>query len=330
MRCNILDVAIAVKDLRKTYKAQSDRKRQVMEIRAVDGITFEVARGEFFGLLGPNGAGKTTTIGVLTTRIRPTGGTALVEGIDVAIHPVAVKRKIAVVPQVNNLDRSLTGRENLLFHAEYFGIAKSVREKRAADLLERFQLAERAEEKPGSYSGGLAQRLKIARALMHDPEIIFLDEPTTGLDPQGRRAIWDLLRELNGRGQTILLTTHYMEEADQLCQRIAIMDHGKLLAIDPPSRLKASVPGGYVIDLKFRADDKAALLLQAALRKLPGVVMVHSQDGRIRMHSDKAEGLLAQAMRLASEQGVMVTDAHVAEPSLENLFLNLTGRSLRE
>ena len=234
------------------------------------------------------------------------------------------------MPQVNNLDRSLTGRENLLFHAEYFGIAKAVREKRAADLLERFQLAERAEEKPGSYSGGMAQRLKIARALMHDPEILFLDEPTAGLDPQGRRAIWDLLRELNGRGQTILLTTHYMEEADQLCQRIAIMDHGKLLAIDPPSRLKASIPGGYVVDLQFRPDNKVALLLQAALRKLPGVVMVHSEDGRIRMYSDKAEGLLAQAMRLASEQGVMVTDAHVAEPSLENLFLHLTGRSLRE
>src|SRR5438876_2626076 len=310
MRCNILDVAIAVKDLRKTYKAQSDRKRQVMEIRAVDGITFEVARGEFFGLLGPNGAGKTTTIGVLTTRIRPTGGTALVEGIDVAIHPVAVKRKIAVVPQVNNLDRSLTGRENLLFHAEYFGIAKSVREKRAADLPERFQLAERAEEKPGSYSGGLAQRLKIARALMHDPEIIFLDEPTTGLDPQGRRAIWDLLRELNGRGQTIFLTTHYMEEADQLCQRIAIIDHGKLLALDSPTALKRSVPGGYLIELQVRSEDGAAQSFAAGLSSFPGVVDVKPEKDRVRIYADRAEGLLANAMRLAGDQGVMVNDAH--------------------
>src|SRR5437764_543781 len=329
MRCNILDVAIAVKDLRKTYKAQSDRKRQVMEIRAVDGITFEVARGEFFGLLGPNGAGKTTTIGVLTTRIRPTGGTALVEGIDVAIHPVAVKRKIAVVPQVNNLDRSLTGRENLLFHAEYFGIPKQAREQRANDLLARFQLIERADEKPDKYSGGMAQRLKIARALMHDPAILFLDEPTTGLDPQSRRAMWDLLQELNAKRQTIFLTTHYMEQADQLCQRIAIMDKGKFLALDAPAPLKRSVPGGYLIELTVHAADNDGQALVNSLRNLPGVAEVNQTDGLIRLYADKVEGLLANAMRAASEHAVSVTDAHVSEPSLENLFLHLTGRSLR-
>src|SRR5437870_12523864 len=176
-----MEKVIVVEDLQKTYKPKS--RRGPIEVKALDGISFEVERGEFFGLLGPNGAGKTTTIGVLTTRVLPTGGRALVDGIDVKRDPVAVKRRIGVCPQANNLDRSLTGRENLLFHAEYFGIPKRVREKRAADLLERFQLAERAEEKPGSYSGGLAQRLKIDRALMHDPEIIFLDEPTTCVDP---------------------------------------------------------------------------------------------------------------------------------------------------
>src|SRR5436305_5917562 len=248
----MLETVIAVRDLQKTYAPKG--KRQPVAIKAVDGITFEVPRGEFFGLLGPNGAGKTTTIGILTTRVLPTGGAALVEGVNVAHDPVAVKRRIGVVPQVNNLDRSLTGRENLLFHAEYFGIPKHEREQRADDLLARFQLSERAGEKINSYSGGMAQRLKIARALMHDPAILFLDEPTTGLDPQSRRALWDMLRELNGKGQTIFLTTHYMEEADQLCRRIAIIDHGKLLALDSPAQLKRSVPGGYLIELQVRSD----------------------------------------------------------------------------
>jgi ABC-2 type transport system ATP-binding protein len=325
-----MNAAIAVRDLRKTYKPQSDRRRQGPEIKALDGISFDVAPGEFFGLLGPNGAGKTTTIGILTTRIRPTGGSAVVDGVDAARDPVAVKRRIGVVPQVNNLDRSLTGRENLLFHAEYFGVGKAQRTARAQELLERFQIAERADEKPTGYSGGMAQRLKIARALMHEPAILFLDEPTTGLDPQGRRAIWDLLRELNQRGQTLFLTTHYMEEADQLCRRIAILDRGKLLAMDSPARLKTQVPGGYVVDLQVRDEADGARRLESKLRGLPGVVEVAPADGRIRLYADKAEGLLVSAMRAATDEGVMVTDAHVAEPSLENLFLHLTGRSLRE
>jgi ABC-2 type transport system ATP-binding protein len=324
-----METIISIEDLRKTY--QLKRNRQTVEVKAVDGINLEVARGEFFGLLGPNGAGKTTTIGILTTRVRPTGGVALVGGCDVARDPVAVKRRIGVVPQANNLDRSLTGRENLLFHAEYFGVPREVREERARELLTRFELIERADEKPDKYSGGMAQRLKIARALMHDPAILFLDEPTTGLDPQSRRALWDMLLELHAKGQTILLTTHYMEEADQLCQRIAIMDKGKLLALDAPARLKASIPGGYLIELRAaNSNDGAGERLVNALRTLPGVVEVNAQDGLVRLYADKVEGLLANAMRLASEQGVMVTDAHVAEPSLENLFLHLTGRSLRQ
>src|ERR1041384_5770985 len=201
---------------------------------------------------------------------------------------------------------------------------------RANELLDRFQLSERADEKPTVYSGGMAQRLKIARALMHDPAILFLDEPTTGLDPQSRRALWDMLLELHAKGQTILLTTHYMEEADQLCQRIAIMDKGKLLALDAPAKLKASVPGGYLIELHTRATDGDGAQLISSLRTLPGVAEVNAQDGLVRLYADKAEGLLANAMRLASEQGIMITDAHVAEPSLEHLFLHLTGRSLRQ
>ena len=322
-----METVIAVEDLRKTYQPKT---RKGVEVKALEGISFEVPRGEFLGLLGPNGAGKTTTIGILTTRVLPTGGVARIEGLDVARDPVAVKRRIGVVPQVNNLDRSLTAREILLFHAEYFGVPKAVRESRARQLLERFELSNRGDEKIVGFSGGMAQRLKIARALMHDPAILFLDEPTTGLDPQSRRAMWDLLTELNSKGQTIFLTTHYMEEADQLCRRIAIIDHGKLLALDLPSQLKRSVPGGYLIELQVRERNGGAETFTSALGLLTGVVEVNSDHDRVRIYADRAEGLLANVMRLASEQGVMVTDAHVAEPSLENLFLHLTGRSLRE
>jgi ABC-2 type transport system ATP-binding protein len=322
-----METAIAVDALQKTYQPKG---RKGVAVKALEGISFEVPRGEFFGLLGPNGAGKTTTIGILTTRVMPTAGTARIEGLDVARDPVAVKRRIGVVPQVNNLDRSLTARENLLFHAEYFGIGKQQREEHASRLLERFELTDRANEKITGYSGGMVQRMKIARALMHDPAILFLDEPTTGLDPQARRAMWDLLAELNAKGQTIFLTTHYMEEADQLCRRIAIIDHGKLLALDSPATLKRNVPGGYLIELQLRGDGAPTDPFFAALRALPGVVDVKPDTDRVRIYADRAEGLLANTMRLASEQGVMVTDAHVAEPSLENLFLHLTGRSLRE
>lgn len=323
-----MEKAIEVDNLQKSYKPKG--RKQPLEVKAVDGISFAIQRGEFFGLLGPNGAGKTTTIGILTTRVLPSGGRALVDGIDVQNDPVSVKRRIGVCPQANNLDRSLTGRENLEFHAEYFGVPKRIREDRANELLERFQLAERADEKPTTYSGGMAQRLKIARALMHDPSILFLDEPTTGLDPQARRAIWDLLRELNHKGQTIFLTTHYMDEADQLCQRIAIMDKGKLLQMGSPGELKSGVPGGFLIELKVQSADGAVTALASALPALPGVVDVKIKHNLIRVYADKAEGLLANSMRVASEKGVAVTDAHVSEPSLENLFLHLTGRSLRD
>jgi len=320
-----METVITVRDLKKTFKPKS---RKGIEVKALDGISFEVSRGEFFGLLGPNGAGKTTTIGILTTRVLPTAGIAQIEGIDVARDPVAVKHRIGVVPQVNNLDRALTAKEILLFHAEYFGVPKHEREERAQGLLKRFELTERADEKITGWSGGMAQRLKIGRALMHDPAILFLDEPTTGLDPQARRAMWDLLTELNQKGLTILLTTHYMEEADQLCGRTAIIDHGKVLALDSPAQLKRSVPGGYLVELQVRNSVNGGFA--AALQTLPGVVEVKTENDRVRIYADRIEGLLANAMRLAGEQNVMVTDAHVSEPSLENLFLHLTGRSLRE
>jgi len=320
-----METVIAVEDLKKTYRPKG---RKGVEVKALDGISFEVARGEFFGLLGPNGAGKTTTIGILTTRVVPTGGAAKIEGVDVAQDPVTVKHRIGVVPQVNNLDRSLTAKEILLFHAEYFGVPKPEREQHADELLKRFELNGRADEKVNGFSGGMVQRLKIARALMHNPAILFLDEPTTGLDPQSRRMLWDLLNELNQKGLTILLTTHYMEEADQLCKRAAIVDHGKVLALDSPAQLKRSVPGGYLVELQVR--DAISDGFVTSLQSMAGVIEVKPDDKRVRIYADHAEGLLASAMRLAADQNVMITDAHVAEPSLENLFLHLTGRSLRE
>jgi len=201
-------------------------------VNSVDNISFQVTQGEAFGLLGPNGAGKSTTIGTITTRVRPTGGQVLIGDVDVARDPVAARRRLAVVPQRNNLDRALTARENLLFHGAYFGYSKRERAQRADALLQEFGLGERGEEKTDKYSGGMAQRLMIARALMHDPELLVLDEPTTGVDPQARLFVWDRISELNKRGLTLLLTTHDMVEVERLCTRVAIMDHGKILAID--------------------------------------------------------------------------------------------------
>lgn len=236
---------IEVQDLRKRYGTRGPE--------ALKGVSFSVAPGEVFGLLGPNGAGKTTTIGVLTTRVRPTGGSASVDGLDVAADPQGVKRRIAVMPQRANLDRSLTARENLTFHGAYFGVRRAACRRRADQLLEQFGLADRATERVDNYSGGMAQRLMIARALMHRPVVLFLDEPTTGLDPQSRLFLWDRVAELRAAGTTILLTTHDMAEADRLCDRIAIVDHGERIALDTPDGLRGLLPGGRGVELVVQA-----------------------------------------------------------------------------
>lgn len=227
---------IKVNNLRKIYHLRGRR-----QIEAVKGISFAVEKGEVFGLLGPNGAGKTTTIGMLTTRVKTTSGEASIDGTDIN-YRVDLKRKIAVVPQTLTLDRSLTARENLIFHAKYFGINRDEREQKADELLHWLGLTTRQDDFVRSFSSGMAQRLMIARALMHKPKVLFLDEATTGLDPQSRRLLWDKIRELHKSSQTIFLTTHYMDEADTLCNRVAIMDKGKILAIDKPAELKKMLP----------------------------------------------------------------------------------------
>jgi ABC-2 type transport system ATP-binding protein len=231
------DLILNVRDLKKTY-----RNKNGHEVEAVKGISFDVQRGEIFGFLGPNGAGKSTTISMITTQLAPTGGEILIDGISAIKDPVKARAKIGVVAQHNNLDRSLTARENLLFHARYFGMDKQVAQERADAYLKAFGLADRQNDYVSTYSGGMAQRLKIARAMMHAPEILFLDEPTTGLDPNYREILWEQMLKLNRQGTTIFLTTHYMEEPERFCKHIAIVDHGELKALGTNTELKALVP----------------------------------------------------------------------------------------
>ena len=316
-----LDAPIRTEGLRKVYTSAGK------EIRAVDGIDLELASGEFFGLLGPNGAGKSTTIGMLTTRVIPTEGRAFIAGVDVVRDPARAKRYIGVVPQTNTLDRALTVAENLEFHGRYFGMRKAEASARGAELLAQFRLSDRATAMPNELSGGMAQRLMIARALVHRPEIIFLDEPTSGIDPQTRLALWEILRELHAAGQTILLTTHYMEEADALCERIAIIDNGVVLAEGAPAELKTRLGAATVVSVTF-AEDPAPLLDEVGA--LESVARVEQKDRTLRIYANRVGGQLAEVIALAVRHGLHVTDASSQPPTLEAVFLSLTGRDLRE
>jgi ABC-2 type transport system ATP-binding protein len=323
-----MSAAVTVQDLTKTYPGT----RRAPAVEALRGVSFEVAPGEFFGLLGPNGAGKSTTLGCITTLVRPSGGRVLVDGLDVARDAIEVKRRIAVVPQMRNLDRDLTVREVLVYHGRYFGLPAQEREQRADRLLQRMQLQEKAQAKPLTLSGGLQQRLLIARALMHDPKVLLLDEPTIGLDPQARRLIWETLRELHAQGLTLILTTHYMEEADRLCQRLAIIDHGLILTLDTPAALKQSLPGGQVLDLWLRSEQPLA----ARLEGVPGVLRVEplpgegvEEDGeRLRLFVN--DGVLDRVLEEARAGGADLRHVSLQPPSLEDVYIHLTGRELRE
>jgi ABC-2 type transport system ATP-binding protein len=284
-----------------------------------------VGAGEFFGLLGPNGAGKTTTIGILTTRVLASAGRASVAGADVIHDPVAVRRRIGVVPQRANPDRGLNVLENLVFHAAYFGIARGEATRRADVLLEQMGMADKGSEKVDALSGGQQQRLMIARALIHEPDVIFLDEPTVGLDPQARLALWDLLRGLHRQGRTIVMTTHYMEEADQLCDRLAIIDHGRLLALDTPGALKAKAPGGTMIDIDL---DGAADIAAARARTLEHVSRAEAVGSTLRVHSAAGGRIMSAVIEAAEGAGRHVRNITLKEPSLETLFIELTGRKL--
>jgi len=297
-------------------------------LTAVDQLDLTVQRGEVFGLLGPNGAGKTTTVGMLTTRVIPSSGGAWVAGIDVKARPSAVKLVIGVVPQTNTLDRSLNVRENLLFHGRYFGMSGRDARRVADALLEQFRLGDRADAEVDALSGGMAQRLMVARAVMHKPDVLFLDEPTAGLDPQSRLALWEVVRELHQNGQTILLTTHYMEEADQLCGRVAIMDHGRILALDSPAQLKATV--GAATEVRMQVNGDHLQELATALEQLPGTSGARVVDHTVYLYVNHGGPRLPELLTAAERGGYDVSDIASTEPSLETVFINLTGRELRE
>jgi len=298
------------------------------DFRAVDELNLTVGAGEIFGLLGPNGAGKTTTAGMLTTRVVPTSGQAWVGGIDVVAHPTLAKQILGIVSQENTLDRQLSVWENLYFHGRLFGMGTRESRRVTDELLEQFQLAKWAKASVYALSGGMAQRLMVARAIFHRPAVLFLDEPTAGLDPQGRLALWEVLRELNGEGQTILLTTHYMEEADQLCGRVAIMDHGKILALDTPAQLKRTVGANTIVTVKAAGDQQ---VLEAALGNgLEGVTRTRQVAGGVELHVESSDRIVPRIVTAVEDAGLEVADLSVAEPSLETVFINLTGKDLRD
>jgi ABC-2 type transport system ATP-binding protein len=317
--------AVAVRELVKRYPKAP--------VNAVDGVSFEVTPGEVFGLLGPNGAGKTTTVGMLTTRIKPTAGGAEVGGVDVVAQPVDARRQLAVVPQRSNLDRAISIRRNLTFHAAYHGVPASEAEARATQLLEQFGLAERGDVKPDLFSGGQAQRVMIARALMHEPKVLFLDEPSTGLDPAARLFVWDRLRELKSHGVTLILTTHDMAEAAALADRVGIMDHGKLLALDTPEALMRSLPGRTTLEVATTPlEDPAGLVGElGALEGVERAEPIVGQDAlRVRLYlSGEAPALVAPAAALLGRHELPLTDVSFGTPTLEDVFIHLTGRTLR-
>ncbi|MEV1107589.1 ABC transporter ATP-binding protein [Micromonospora sp. NPDC049751] len=372
--------AVEVADLVKRYPGSTNA--------AVDGLSFTVAGGEIFGLLGPNGAGKSTTIGILTTRLRASGGRALVSGIDVVGDPVAARAQLAVVPQHNNLDRSLTPRQNLLYHAAYHGVSRAVRNARADELLDRFGLQDRADKRIEAYSGGMAQRLMIARALIHEPAVLFLDEPTNGLDPQSRRLIWSRIREMRERGVTVVLTTHQMNAAAALVDRVGIVDHGRLLTADTPGNLVRGLAGRSILDLTvtlaaldepdellsalsevsgvrkgerladppppgagagagpgslrsmlglrggagFGAGTPAALTALARQRSVATLAPDPGGRGRVRIRLHLAADpatVLGPALTVLTTRSATLTDVRIGEPSLEDVFIGLTGRDPR-
>jgi ABC-2 type transport system ATP-binding protein len=311
---------IHTEDLTKVYPGA--------DFTAVDRLNLDVRTGEIFGLLGPNGAGKTTTAGMLTTRVVPTSGRALLAGVDVAAHPALAKQLSGIVSQQNTLDRQLTVWENLYFHGRLFGMGAKASRQTADELLEQFQLSKWAKASVYALSGGMAQRLMVARAIFHRPSVLFLDEPTAGLDPQSRLALWDLLGELHRAGQTILLTTHYMEEADRLCERVAIMDHGKILALDTPAALKQSIGADTVVTVKATGDTDR--LAEALARDVDGVTRTRIVDGGLQLHVQGNDRLVPRIVAAAERGGFDLIDLSISEPSLETVFINLTGKELRE
>lgn len=316
MKDNILEVT----DLKKTF-----HQKNGSEVQAVKGISFPVQRGEIFGFLGPNGAGKSTTIKMLTTALKADSGKILLDGVSVVDEPERARAKIGVVAQHNNLDRSLTARENLLFHARYFGMDKQTAEKKADDYLEKFGLADRQNDYVSTYSGGMAQRLKIARAMMHTPDILFLDEPTTGLDPNYREILWEQMLELNRQGTTIFLTTHYMEEPERFCHNIAIVAGGELKAMGTSDELKAMIPSRNIVSLKL--DHLGDSLAEDAL-KLGNVEQAKVQNGMLQLYMGDGQPDFDRIICWTEDEGCTLQNISLSTSTLDDVFLYLTGSAM--
>ncbi|HLG21965.1 MAG TPA: ATP-binding cassette domain-containing protein [Candidatus Manganitrophaceae bacterium] len=309
--------AIVVKDLVKSYGS----------LLAVDHISFEIPAGECFGSLGPNGAGKTTLIRILTGLIRPTEGEAWVDGSDVAKKPDAVRQVIGVVSQAMTTDLDLSGWENLDIYGKYYQVPEKRRRERIRELLERVGLTARAHDLVATYSGGMRRRLEIARGLIHTPKILFLDEPTIGLDPQSRRVVWDLLRQFRkNEALTIFLTTHYMDEADLLCDRIAIIDAGKILVMDSPENLKKKIPGSDILQITLGEGIETAMGL---LESLSFVHKAVREENVLHVYVDQGTQAIPAVMETLQKQGVKVQSISLKQQTLEDVFIHYTGRSIR-
>jgi ABC-2 type transport system ATP-binding protein len=297
-------------------------------ITAVDDVSFDVSSGEIFGFLGPNGAGKTTLIRILTTLVKPTNGNARVAGRDVVKEPDAVRREIGVVPQAMTSDLDLTGHENMDIYARFYGMASTERKERIKYLLEMVGLTSRANDLVATYSGGMRRRLEVARALVHKPEILFLDEPTIGLDPQSRIVIWDFLKKLReGDSMTLFLTTHYMEEAEALCNRVAIIDAGKIIVHGSPEELKSQIPGNDIVSLGV---ENLSESLIEGIKKLLFVHKVKTEDNSLRVYVDSGAQNLPVLLEEVKASGGKILSATIHEQSLEDVFIHHTGRSIRE
>ncbi len=311
---------ISVHQLRRVFKTRHST------VEAVAGIDLEVCAGEVFGFLGPNGAGKTTTLRMLATLMPPTSGEATVAGQDLRRHPDQVRRRIGYVGQRGGVDPEITGRKELIFEARLYGMSRAEARTRAAELIVALELDSCADRKGSTYSGGQRRRLDVAVGLVHRPQLLFLDEPTTGLDPQSRARMWDEVRKLSDQGTTVFLTTHYLEEADALCDRLAIIDHGKIVAQGTPDELKREVAGDLVT-VGVSGDLDAALLL---LRDQPFVREASSEGGQLRLYVDHGETATPNILRLLETGGLGLTSVALSRPSLDDVFLRSTGRSLRE
>ncbi len=318
---------IQVKDLRKTFRSK-DRKSKGAAVEAVRGINFAVQKGEVFGLLGPNGAGKTTTMRMLCTLLSPTSGTATIAGFDLLSQQDSVRKTIGYVSQVGGMEREATGRENLLLQARLYGMSKNAARARIAEILNFLQLDSFADRRTSTFSGGQRRIFDLASGIVHEPQLLVLDEPSTGLDPQNRAHVWEHVKKLNERGATIFLSTHYLEEADALCNRVAIIDHGNIVALGSPSELKREISGD-IVKLGF-ADGESAQRALEALQSLAFVKDSLAVETTLNLHVEQGDDNLPALMMTLHQRNIAIKNIRLSRPSLDDVFLKLTGRTLRD